>query len=95
MDVLSGMETIKICTGYIDKNTKHPVEFTTNVNEIKNIEPVYETMDGWMCNISNAFSIEDLPENAQKYIQRLTELLQVPIEIISVGCDRSQTIDIT
>ena len=92
MDVLSSMEKINICVGYRDAKTKQPVDFTTNLNKIKNIEPIYETMDGWMCDISNALEWDDLPANAQKYINRINDLLKVQIDIVSVGQDRNQTI---
>ena len=63
-----------------------------HVNIHKYLEPVYETHKGWLQDITNIKSYEQLPENAKKYIDRLEELMGVRISIISVGPDRNQTI---
>ena len=73
--------TVKIYTSYPEDVFIH-----------KYLEPVYETHKGWGVNISNVRKYEDLPENARKYLERLEEILETPISIVSVGPDRDQTI---
>lgn len=91
MDVLDGLETIKICTAYEYKGEiLH--DFPASLEVLAACTPVYETHPGWQEDISNVRSIEDLPQNAQKYLKRIEELCEVPIEIISVGPQRDETI---
>ena len=58
----------------------------------ENVKPVYETMQGWSDSTIGATQIQDLPHNAQLYIQRIAELVGCPVDIISTGPDRDQTI---
>ena len=58
----------------------------------RDLEPVYETLKGWKSDISGIKDLKDLPENAKIYLNRLEELVGIPIKIISVGPDREQTI---
>ena len=91
LDVLSGFEKIKICTAY--KNGDEIIEdFPASLRIIEKCEPVYEEMDGFGEDISNARTFEELPLNARKYIERIEELTGVKVKIISVGPERSQTI---
>ena len=93
IDVFDGFEEIKLCTAYKDKRDgKIYTSYPTNVFIHKYLEPVYETHKGWMQDISNIRKYEDLPENCRKYLERLEELLETPISIVSVGPDREQTI---
>ena len=91
LDVLSDFKKIKICVGYEHKNKKL-AEFTNNVEILKHSEPVYETMDGWCEDICKAKDFKELPINARKYVERIEELIKVPVCIVSVGPERSQTI---
>ena len=91
LDVLSGFEEIKICVGYKYKN-KIIKNFTTNIEILENCEPIYEELSGWKEKLDNVKSFKELPENAKKYIKRIEELLQVPVCIVSIGPERSQTI---
>ncbi|MCH8067576.1 MAG: adenylosuccinate synthetase [Nanoarchaeota archaeon] len=91
LDVLSGLEQIKICVGY-KHNTKIIKDFTTNVGILENSEPVYEELNGWMEDISDVKKFDELPQNAQKYVKRIEELLEVPVCIVSVGPERNQTL---
>ena len=91
LDVLSDFKKIKICTAYEYKGKKSS-EFTNNVDILKECRPVYETLDGWCKDISKAKDFRELPENAQKYIKRIEELVKVPVCIVSVGPGREQTI---
>jgi adenylosuccinate synthase len=90
LDVLTGQPKIKICTAYEIDGVK--VEhFPATIEKLQKCKPVYEEMDGWTEDISEIASFEDLPENAQKYIKRIEELVGVPVGMISVGPKREQT----
>jgi adenylosuccinate synthase len=91
LDVLDGLETIRVCVGYeIDGEpiTGLPVV----VDRFADCQPVYEDMDGWSESTVGATTQADLPGNAQSYLARIEELAGVPIDIISTGPDREQTI---
>ena len=92
-DIFDTFDEIKVCTAYKDtRNGKIYKSYPTDVFMHKYLEPVYETHKGWNENISGIREYEKLPENFQKYINRLEELLEVPVSIVSVGPDREQTI---
>ncbi len=91
LDVLSGLEKIKICVGYKYKN-KIIKNFTTNLEVLENCEPIYEELLGWKEDISKIKNFKELPVNAKKYIKRIEELLEVPVAIVSIGPERNQTI---
>ena len=89
-DVLSGFETIKVCTHY-----KYKGELTDHLPfdiDAKYVEPVYKTLKGWNADLTGLRSIDQLPKELEQYIHYLEEALQVPITIVSVGPDRSQTL---
>jgi len=90
LDVLSDFKKIKICTAYKYKDKKL-IEFTNNIEILKQFEPVYETLDGWCEDITQVKDFKELPKNAQKYVERIEELIKVPVCIVSVGPERSQT----
>lgn len=93
IDVFDKFDEIKVCTAYKDKRDgKIYNSYPTDVYIHKYLEPVYETHKGWGQNISSVRKYEDLPLNARKYLERLEEILQTPISIVSVGPDREQTI---
>ena len=91
LDVLSKLPEIQICTEYeIDgKRTKH---FPSHVEDLRKVKPIYITVPGWQQDITKAQKWSDLPENAQKYVQKISELIGVPVAIVSVGPERKQTI---
>ncbi|MEA2036737.1 MAG: adenylosuccinate synthetase [Nanoarchaeota archaeon] len=91
LDVLTGLNKIKICTSYeIDgKETKN---FPTDLEKLEKAKPIYEEMAGWKEDITKAKSFDELPENTKKYLNRLKELIGVPLAIISVGPERDETI---
>lgn len=91
LDTLTGLEKIKICTGY-KINGKIIEDFPASLEELKMCEPIYEEMEGWSENIQDVRSFEDLPLNAKKYVKRLEELVGVEFSIISVGPEREETI---
>ncbi len=91
LDILDNVPRIKICTGY-EYDGQIMDEFPSNTRILSNCRPLYEEMDGWMTSTSDFRRYEDLPLNARKYIEKLSKLINAPIEIISVGSERSQTI---
>lgn len=92
LDVLDGLETLQICTGYkqADGTIKDVPPMAADGYDL--IEPVYESMPGWSDNTFGVTEFDGLPTAAQNYIKRLEELTGVPIDIISTGPDRNQTI---
>ena len=91
LDVLSGLEELKLCVGYKD-NDEVITDYPFNQNVLNTAEPVYETFDGWSDNISTVKSFEDLPNNAQSYIKAIEAFIEVPITFISVGPERTENI---
>ncbi|MCK4695180.1 MAG: adenylosuccinate synthetase, partial [Candidatus Cloacimonetes bacterium] len=91
LDVLSGFESIKICTKY-QISDKILGEFPNNINQLSIVKPVYIELPGWKEDISQITDYRHLPENAKKYITRIEVLLKVKISIISVGPERKQVI---
>ena len=93
IDVFDKFDEIKICTAYKDtRDGKIYNSYPTDVYIHKYLEPVYETHKGWKEDISGVKNYEDLPLNARRYLERLEEVLETPISIVSVGPDREQTI---
>ena len=91
LDVLSGLEELKLCVGYKDNN-EVITDYPFNQNVLNSAEPVYETFDGWTDDISTVESFEDLPNNAQSYIKAIEAFIEVPITFISVGPERTENI---
>ncbi len=91
LDVLGGMDAIKICTAY-ESNGQVRDDFPANLKTLGQCKPVYETLPGWTEDISTIRDKADLPENAIKYLNRIQEITETPIDIISVGPGREQTI---
>lgn len=91
LDVLDGLDTVKICIGYKDQDGKH-INVPFDCDAWNKIIPVYEELPGWHENTFGIKSMGDLPENAIAYIQRLESLVKAPVDIISTGPDRLETI---
>ena len=89
-DVLSGFDTIKVCTHY--KYRGELIDHLPFDIDAKYVEPVYKTLKGWNADLTGLRSIDELPKELEQYIHYLEEALQVPITIVSVGPDRSQTL---
>ena len=93
LDVFDNFDEIKICTAYKNTRTGNITKYyPTDVFTHKYYEPVYEIMSGWKQNITGIKEFDKLPDNTKKYIKRLEEILNVPVSIVSVGPDRTQTI---
>ncbi|WP_113927339.1 adenylosuccinate synthase [Bacillus sp. P14.5] len=90
IDVLTGIENLKICTAYKYKGEVIN-EFPANLNILAECEPVYEELPGWTEDITGCKTLSDLPENARHYLERVSQLTGIPLSIFSVGPDRSQT----
>lgn len=91
LDVLSGLPKIKVCTAYIHKGAKID-HLPPSFNDLKEIAPVYEEFPGWDGNISDIKSFKDLPVNAQKYIITLEKITGIPVNLVSIGKERKQTL---
>ena len=91
LDVLDGLETIEICTGYKDAQG-NVVTSLSGSEDYEAVEPVYESMPGWTESTLGAKTLAELPAAAVAYIKRLEELTGAPIDIISTGPDRVETI---
>jgi adenylosuccinate synthase len=91
MDVLSQLPEIQICTAY-DLDGRRTTNFPSHVDDLRSVKPIYETLPGWQTEISHIRRFQDLPANARGYLDRLRQIIGVPIEIVSVGPDREQTI---
>ena len=94
LDVLSGLEELKLCVGYKNEN-EVTTDYPYDQNILNTAEPVYEILDGWTEDITSVKKFDDLPENAKKYINAIENFIEVPITFISVGPERSQNIVIT
>jgi adenylosuccinate synthase len=91
LDVLDGLESIKVCTSYNDSEG-NVAPMPTDADDFERVVPVYEEWPGWSETTLGAKSLEELPEAARNYINRLQELVGAPIDIISTGPDRVETI---
>ncbi|KKO54386.1 adenylosuccinate synthase [Paenibacillus sp. DMB20] len=90
LDVLCGLETVKICTAYKYRG-EEITHYPASLKMLAECEAVYEELPGWSEDISGAKTLEDLPENTRRYVQRVSELTGIPIAIFSVGRNREQT----
>ena len=90
VDVLTGLDEIKICTAY-ELNGEKIYHYPASLKELSACKPVYETLPGWKEDITNCKTLEDLPENARNYIHRIQDLVGVKVSTFSVGPDREQT----
>jgi adenylosuccinate synthase len=91
LDVMDGMEEIKICVGYIRDGKEYDIlPFGSDL--VVNCEPIYETMPGWSESTAGLKNYDELPDNAKKYLKRIEEIIETPIDIISTGPDRVETI---
>ncbi|OBZ08308.1 adenylosuccinate synthase [Bacillus sp. FJAT-27264] len=90
LDVLSGLKTVKICTGYKYRG-EVITHYPASLKMLAECEAVYEELPGWSEDITSAKTLEDLPANTRKYVERVAELTGIPIAIFSVGRNREQT----
>lgn len=92
LDVLTGLDKLKICIGYETSQGKFTESVPSNPRILAQCQPVYEEMDGWQEDITKARDIEELPQTTRRYIERLEALAGVNLVLISVGAGREETI---
>jgi adenylosuccinate synthase len=91
LDVLSGLDELKICTAY-ETDGERRAPFPADSFRLERCKPVYETLPGWTEDLTGARSARDLPAAARRYVDRVAELIGLPVSLVSVGPDRGQTI---
>lgn len=91
LDILDDFDEIKMCVGYKYKGELLN-EIPASLKVLAEVEPVYETFAGWKTDISKVRKYEDLPENAKKYLERMAEVTEIGLGIVSVGPNRDETI---
>lgn len=91
LDVLSTLPEVKICVAY-QLDGERTTTFPSHAEQLRRVTPIYETLPGWEAEIRGAKSLKDLPSAARAYLDRLAELVGRPIELVSVGPDRQETI---
>ena len=92
LDVLDGLDEVKLCVGY-KKADGTIIDYSPlAADDYIGLEPVYETVPGWKESTFGVKSYDALPENAKKYIKKLEEVAGVPVDVISTGPDREETI---
>lgn len=91
LDVLDGLDELNICTGY--RTNESIIDLSPSGAEALSLcEPVYEKLPGWTESTAGATSWDQLPQNAKNYLNRIQDVIQVPIDIVSTGPDREETI---
>ncbi|WP_279083519.1 adenylosuccinate synthase [Lactobacillus apis] len=91
LDIFSGFDTVKIATAY-ELDGQEIDYYPASLKELDRCKPVYEELPAWQEDITGAKSWDDLPENAQKFLNRISELVDIPLVTVSVGPEREQTI---
>ncbi len=95
LDVLSGFDELKICTAYRLPDGSTTDRFFPDARKLTDVEPVYETLPGWAEEIQDATDRSTLPDAAQSYLDRVESILDLPIDLVSVGPERTQTLEAT
>ncbi|MEH7401895.1 MULTISPECIES: adenylosuccinate synthase [Bacillaceae] len=90
IDVLTGLETVKICVAYKFRG-ETITEFPASLKQLAECEPVYEELPGWTEDITGVKTLNELPVNARHYVERVSQLVGIPLSVFSVGPDRNQT----
>jgi adenylosuccinate synthase len=91
LDILDSFDQIKICTSYRHENSEYYIGYP---QIMQTAQPIYITIPGWLSDTSNARSLEDLPQKARDYLDLIQRLTELPIEFVSVGPDRNQSISV-
>lgn len=90
VDVLTGIKTLKICVAY-ELDGERIDRYPASLRELERCTPIYEELPGWDEDITGAKTLEDLPANARHYVERIQELVDLPLATFAVGPDREQT----
>lgn len=91
LDVLDGMNEIKVCVGYRLNGLEYD-HLPASTEAQENVEPIYETMEGWSQSTFGARRWADLPATAIKYVRRIEELIEAPVALLSTSPERDDTI---
>lgn len=91
LDILDDIDPILICKAY-EYNGQLIQDFPSNYDVLNKCKPVYESMEGWLSNTSSITNYKDLPKNARRYIERITELVETKVDFVTVGPRRDQII---
>lgn len=91
LDVLSDLDELKVCEAY-EIDGQRTTDFPSHVEQLAKVKPIYRTLPGWKTDITKVRKLEDLPAAARAYIDAIAELVGSPVQIVSVGPDRLQTI---
>lgn len=91
LDILDTLPEIKICTGYKLRGEEIPY-FPGRLEDLEQVEPIYETVPGWQCDTTSCTTFDELPEAAQAFVGHVEALTGVPVKIVAVGPGREQTI---
>lgn len=89
--MLDGLEEVRICVGY-ENAAGEKLECAWDADSYAEVTPVYESLPGWQESTIGAKSLDDLPANALAYLKRIEDVTGAPIDIISTGPDRAETI---
>lgn len=91
LDVLSYFDELKVCVAY-ELDGERTDRLPSQADALRRCKPIYETLPGWSKDVSGVRSLDEFPANARRYIDRISELISVPVGVLSVGPDREQTI---
>jgi len=91
LDVLSTLPEVKICVAY-ELDGERIDRFPSHTEQLRRVRPIYETLPGWEQELRDIRRLQDLPKPARAYVERIAELVGRPVDIISVGPDREETI---
>ena len=91
LDVLTGLDELRVCTAY-RYDSKESARFPSEVHTLERVEPVYESFEGWSEDLTAATHFEDLPAAAQRYLNFISEFVEIPISMISTGPKREQIV---
>ncbi|MFM1936836.1 MAG: Adenylosuccinate synthetase, partial [Planctomycetota bacterium] len=91
-DVLSGLDEVRVCTAYRLADGTVTDRFIPDAHRLESVTPIYETMTGWSEDVSDATDRQRLPAAAQAYLERIERFVGVPVEVVSVGPERTQTL---
>ncbi len=90
MDVLSHLPEVQICTAY-ELDGQRTTRFPSHVDDLRRVQPIYETLPGWNVDVTGIRELSAMPANARRYLDRVAEFVGKPVEVVSVGPDRAQT----
>ncbi len=94
LDILDGFPSVKVCVGY-QVDGQRIDRFPSNTSLLAQCQPIYEEHPGWSQPTASATSLSQLPENAMSYVNRIEELVGCPVQIISTGPNREETIEVS